>query len=233
MSALILALMSVVAPQALAAPGGAGVPTLVLPLRMQPGTVSDDALTHINRLYWHKAAGLKNTAAAPPTAIPPAVATMVNTGLPQCHRDDCMGHLAAQAGFKRVIWGWVARTPTDGFHLEARLINGKGVLVERAQHGCYSCDEAQFMGDVVDWDLTVLDREAVREGTLYVSSRPKGAQVRINGEDAGVTPLRGLRLEVGEYVVEVWKKGRKASRREVVIKPGRESRLGVKLKKSR
>ena len=154
MTALLLALITA------GAPSTGGVPTLVLPLRMQPGTVSDDALAQINRLYWHKMAALKNTAAAPPAAIPPAVATSVNTGLQQCQRDDCMGHLAGQAGFKRVVWGWVARTTTDGFHVEARLVGAKGELIERADSGCYSCDEAHMMGGLVDWDLTVLDKVA-------------------------------------------------------------------------
>lgn len=231
MTYLLLALLTVGTPSAQAAVGG--VPTLVLPLRMQPGTVSADSLTHINRLYWHKMASLTRMAAAPPSAIPPAVATSVNAGLLQCNRDDCMGHLAGQAGFKRVVWGWVARTTTDGFRIEARLADAKGRLVERTDYGCYSCDEANFMGGLVDWDVSVLDRAAPREGTLYVSSRPKGAKVRINGEDAGITPIRALRLEVGKYVIDVWKEGRRALRREVVVKPGRKTRLGVKLKKQK
>lgn len=206
---------------------------MVLPLRMPPGTVSSEALDQINRLYWHKMSSLPGIIALPTTAIPPAVAPAINSGLGQCKQDECMGHLAGQAGFKRVAWGWVVRTPTDGYHVEARLVNAKGVLIQRTDHGCYSCDQAQLMGGLVDWELVGFNRAPPGEGTLYVSSRPKGARVLIDGEEVGVTPLRGIKLEVGKHFVDVWTPGRKHVRREVTIKSGRESRVGIRLKKQR
>ena len=226
MTPLLLAIVA-------AGSGPGPVPTLVLPLRAERGSLSDEALGQINGLYWSGVSALEHVGAASQAAIPPDAASSVNAALPQCQKDECMGHLAGQAGFKRVMWGWVTPTSTAGFHVEVRLVDARGWLLERAVQGCYACDEAALMGGMVDWDLSVLDKPAPKQGVLHVSSRPKGAKVAINGELLGVTPLRRLSLDVGKHVVDVWAEGRKPVRKTVKIRAGKKSRLGVKLKKRR
>ncbi len=226
MSPLLLALVA-------AGSGSVGVPTLVLPLRAERGTLSDGAMGQINQLYWSGVSALEHVGAFSKAAIPSDVASSIHPALPQCQKDECMGHLAGQAGFKRVVWGWVTPTSTAGFHVEVRLVDARGWLLDRAVQGCYACDEAALMGGMVDWDLSALDKPAPKQGLLYVSSRPKGAQVAIKGEVMGVTPLRRLSLDVGKHIVDVWSDGRKPLRKTVKIRAGRESRLGVKLKKLR
>jgi hypothetical protein len=66
-------------------------------------------------------------------------------------------------------------------------------------------------------------------GALDVDSRPRGATVRVDGRQVGVTPLRLPSLAIGTHVVELDLAGYRLVRAEVAVERGRPSRLAVTL----
>jgi len=60
------------------------------------------------------------------------------------------------------------------------------------------------------------------KGTLTVDSYPSQAEVYINGEHIGTTPL-SKSLKIGKYIVEVKKEGYKVYSKEIEIKIGKET----------
>jgi len=60
------------------------------------------------------------------------------------------------------------------------------------------------------------------KGTITVDSYPSQAEVYINGEHIGTTPL-SKSLKIGKYIVEVKKEGYKVYSKEIEIKIGKET----------
>ncbi|MCX8094702.1 MAG: PEGA domain-containing protein [Caldisericia bacterium] len=60
------------------------------------------------------------------------------------------------------------------------------------------------------------------KGTLTIDSYPKEAEVYLNGENIGNTPI-SIKINVGKYSIEVKKEGYKDYKKEVEIKKGRET----------
>lgn len=67
-------------------------------------------------------------------------------------------------------------------------------------------------------------------GALKVTSEPAGAEVRINGEVAGVTPLELANVAKGRSVVAFALRGYAAETREISLRAGDEQSLHVQLK---
>jgi serine/threonine protein kinase len=65
---------------------------------------------------------------------------------------------------------------------------------------------------------------AAPPGRLLVRSSPSGAEVFVNGQRRGVTPLAVRDLPLGGYVVRVARPGFTASEQRVTLDPGRPSR---------
>ncbi len=62
--------------------------------------------------------------------------------------------------------------------------------------------------------------EALELGTLNIDSRPGGADVHINGESLGETPIEGLELPANQtYTVEVRRSGYRRWRRAILLRP--------------
>ncbi|MFM2152589.1 MAG: hypothetical protein RL199_1024, partial [Pseudomonadota bacterium] len=66
-------------------------------------------------------------------------------------------------------------------------------------------------------------------GTLLVLSTPFGAEVRLDGEPAGLTPLKRAEVLGGPHRVEVRKDGFKAVAREVDVEGDKTNKVEVKL----
>jgi hypothetical protein len=67
-------------------------------------------------------------------------------------------------------------------------------------------------------------------GMLVVTSTPPGATIRVDGEDAGITPMGGpLTLDATRHRVEVSLEGYLAATREIVVAPTQVVRLDVTL----
>ena len=68
------------------------------------------------------------------------------------------------------------------------------------------------------------------KGTLVVRSSVRGAQVLLNGLDAGVTPLKAMKLRPGKYRVEIKRLGFMPFRKRVKVTSGSTSMVKATLR---
>jgi hypothetical protein len=70
---------------------------------------------------------------------------------------------------------------------------------------------------------------AAIKGSIYVDSRPRGAQVTIDGRSAGVTPVQVPEVTMGRHVVRLEMAGYVPVSTDVVVSPGPPARLAYTL----
>jgi serine/threonine protein kinase len=70
-------------------------------------------------------------------------------------------------------------------------------------------------------------------GSVFVDSRPRGAQVTIDGRDAGVTPVQIPEVSLGRHSVRLELAGFKTLTADVVVTPGTPAKLAVTLEQVR
>lgn len=70
-------------------------------------------------------------------------------------------------------------------------------------------------------------------GTLDVTSRPSGAQVRVDGVPVGQTPIKGHPLPAGPHKVTVTRTGHQPQQQPVTVKAGSTATLAVALEPTR
>ncbi len=79
-------------------------------------------------------------------------------------------------------------------------------------------------------DVLNLDTAAwVPKGSLTVQSEPPGAEVIINGQSAGTTPINGKVLPQGEYSITVRRRGFRAEERALTVVGGKTYVLSPRL----
>lgn len=74
-----------------------------------------------------------------------------------------------------------------------------------------------------------LDRVLSGQGTLTLTSEPSAAQVVVAGRPVGVTPLRGVAMQAGDYTLTLQAPGYRPSEVRLRVLPAEETKKAVKL----
>lgn len=68
---------------------------------------------------------------------------------------------------------------------------------------------------------------------IDVTTKPESADVAIDGEKKGISPLRGIALEPGEHLITVSRNGFEPQKRKIKIKAGKKDAVRFKLKEDK
>lgn len=150
-----------------------------------------------------------------------------------CDDADCMKAIAAATGSTHVVQARVAVEDRD-YQVSVELFDGKsGQSLARSQEGCEICgiaDAGELMATAAATLRTKLDALASGPSTLEVTSEPAEAEVRIDGELVGVTPLQRS-VVPGKRVLRISKEGYITLEREVTFVEGVQESVSFELEK--
>lgn len=150
-----------------------------------------------------------------------------------CAKPRCFQGIAKAAGATHLVRARVLIDDRD-YDVQLELLDGAtGVSMARTSEDCEICgiaDAAGLMDSAAATLRTKLDALAKGPSTLVLTSSPSGAQVRIDGEIVGVTPLERP-LIAGKRVVRVGKDGFISVEREVTFVQGVTEKISFTLEK--
>ena len=150
-----------------------------------------------------------------------------------CEDAKCFQQIASATGATHVVRARVVVEDRD-FDVFIELYDGRtGTSLAKTAEGCEICGIADA-GNLVDSGAatlrTKLDALAKGPSTLTVVSTPPGAEVRIDGDIVGVTPLERP-VVPGKRVLRITKEGFIAVEREVTFVEGVSEQLKFELEK--
>lgn len=163
-----------------------------------------------------------------PDAVQGAKADAVDCGKPKC-----FAQIADATDATHVVRTKIVVRDRD-YDVEIELYDGRtGSSLAKTTEGCEICGIADA-ADLVDSGAatlrTKLDALAKGPSTVALTSSPDGAEVRIDGEIVGVTPLERP-VVPGKRVLRVSKEGYIAVEREVTFVEGVSEQLSFELEK--
>ena len=209
-------------------PGADGTPskTAVLPLAVE-GELPDadrDALTR------ELVEGLRRGAFV---VVDPAEVVGSSPAAEGCGDDTCYRKVAKAVGASHVVRARVTVRDRD-YDVAVALVDGKtGAILATSKEGCEICgiaDAGNLMATAAATLRTKLDALARGPSTLELVSSPSDAEVRIDGEIVGTTPLE-RQVIPGKHVLRVTKEGYIAVEREVTFVEGVQESLSFELDK--
>jgi hypothetical protein len=155
------------------------------------------------------------------------------SGASSCNDAGCFKKIASQTGATHIVRAEVTVKDRD-YNVRVQLIDGKsGTVMVKSAESCEICgitDAGSLMGSAAATLRTKLDALASGPATAVVTTEPAGAEVTIDGELAGVTPLE-RQVIPGKHVLRVSKEGYIAVEREVTFVEGGQETLPFTLEK--
>jgi hypothetical protein len=149
-----------------------------------------------------------------------------------CADDACVQRRASAHGARYVLRGTVEERDRN-FATTLQLLDATTLQpVAEARRDCEVCGTAELLETLADQGAALGTRPAVeapRLGMLVLRTRPAGAQVRVDGEAVGQTPLRHP-LPVGPHRVSFERAGHHPVERDVVAAAGVEELVEVELR---
>ena len=129
----------------------------------------------------------------------------------------CMAQIGSIFDAERLVWGRLTRSDqTWTLHLRGvEVTTGKALIDEKLTA---PRDPALLAAPAV---RLIVGGEAAIPRRVIIRTSPSGAQVTINGEPRGVTPL-SAELAPGEYRLELAMEGRETVRLPLAVHPGHE-----------
>jgi hypothetical protein len=154
-------------------------------------------------------------------------------GAAECQDSKCYTKVARATSATHVVRAKVTVRDRD-YDVEVELIDGgSGKVVATSKEGCEICgvvDAGSLMASASATLRTKLDALAKGPSTLRVTSTPEGAEVTVDGQIVGVTPV-SRPVIAGKRIVRVSKEGFIAVEREVTVVEGVAEELGFELEK--
>ena len=151
----------------------------------------------------------------------------------QCQDPKCVKSVGSKTGASHVVRARVEVVDRD-YKVEVELLDAKsGESIARSSEGCEICgivDAGAIVSTAAATLRTKLDALAKGPSTLSVVSDPTGAEVRIDGEVVGQTPL-DRPVVPGKRVLRVSKEGYIAIEREVTFVEGVQESVSFELDK--
>ena len=165
--------------------------------------------------------------------VPPADVLVADSSAGGCADKDCFVRVAKATRATHLVRAKVVVRDRD-YDVKVELVDGKtGAIVAKSEEGCEICgvvDAGSLMDSAAATLRTKLDALAKGPSVLTVKSEPAGAEVRIDGEIVGVTPLERPIIP-GDRVVRVSKEGFITIEREVTVVEGVAEEVSFGLEK--
>ncbi len=165
--------------------------------------------------------------------VAPADVLAKDADAADCAQAKCFERVAKNTDASHVVRATVIVRDRD-YDVAVELVDGKsGAVVARSKEGCEICgvvDAGKLMASAAATLRTKLDALAKGPSVLTIRSDPEGAEVTVDGEIVGVTPL-DRPIIAGKRVVRVTKEGYIAVEREVTVVEGVAEELGFTLEK--
>jgi len=208
------------------APGEAGATVAVLPLEVE-GELSD---ADRDALATQLVDGLERGAFG---VVRPEAVLSASPKAAGCTDSKCLSKIASESSATHVLRARVTVVDRD-YMVALELYDGRsGDSLAKTDEGCEICgitDAGALMETAAATLRTKLDALAKGPSTLSITSTPEGAEVLLDGEIIGVTPL--VRPVVpGKAVIRVSKEGFIAIEREVQLVEGVAESLTFELEK--
>lgn len=150
-----------------------------------------------------------------------------------CSKPGCMQKIAAATGASHIVRAIVEVVDRD-YTVRVELYDGSdGTKIVSASDGCEICGVADVGGLIETQAATLrtkLDALASGPGSIVVSSDPEGAEVTLDGEPFGVTPLDKPVIP-GDHVIRVSKDGYIAVQEKRTFVEGARESLSYELEK--
>lgn len=139
----------------------------------------------------------------------------------RCDDPACYQELGEKTGASLLVGGTIERAGPD-YQVEVYAVDSSsGEVVASVEGVCEICGVGE-LGDVVG-NLAARLRPAlettIQPTTLVVESDPSGAEVWVDGERMGDTPL-STAVAPGEHEIDVIKRGRRTEHVEASLRPG-------------
>lgn len=209
-----------------AAPGDGAATVAVLPLQVE-GELSPadrDSLTK------ELVSGLERGAFG---VVGPAAVLSASPKADGCAKSKCLAAAASDTGATHVLRARVTVVDRD-YSVAVELYDGRtGESLAKTDESCEICgitDAGNLMETAAATLRTKLDALAKGPSTLSIVSEPEGAEVRLDGEIIGVTPMERP-VVPGKAVVRVSKEGFIGIEREVELVEGVAESLTFELEK--
>ena len=213
-------------PAYLAAPSEGGAQAAILPLEVE-GELSE---ADRDRLTAELVGGLQRGDFA---VIAPSDVVAASSDAAGCAKAKCLQSTAADTGATHVLRAKVVVEDRD-YTVQVEVFDGAtGESLARTEEGCEICgiaDAGNLMATAAATLRTKLDALAKGPSTLTITSVPEGAEVLLDGEIIGVTPLERP-VVPGKGVVRVSKEGYIAIEREVTLVEGVAEKVSFELEK--
>lgn len=165
--------------------------------------------------------------------IEPSVVVERSSDAASCSKQKCLQAIAEDMGATHVLRARVTVEDRD-YDVDVELFDGSsGSSLAKTSEGCEICgiaDAGNLMETAAATLRTKLDALAKGPSTLALTSNPAGAEVRLDGEIIGVTPLKRP-VVPGKRVVRVSKEGYIAVEREVTFVEGVAEKVSFDLDK--
>lgn len=210
-----------------AAASGESVATVaVLPLQVEGELTPADRESLTNELV----SGLQRGAFG---VVGPAEVLTASPKAEGCTKAKCIASIASDANATHVLRARVTVLDRD-YAVTVQLYDGRtGDSLAKTDESCEICgiaDAGNLMETAAATLRTKLDALAKGPSTLSIVSEPEGAEVRLDGELFGVTPMDRLVIP-GKAVVRVSKEGFIGIEREVELVEGVAESLSFELEK--
>jgi TolB-like protein len=162
---------------------------------------------------------------------PDQVVAAVGDG--DCSKPNCMQKIAEKTGATHIVRAIVEVVDRD-YTVRVELYDGSdGTKIVSASDGCEICGVVDVGGLIETQAATLrtkLDALASGPASIVVTSNPEGAEVTLDGEPYGVTPL-DKPIVPGDHVIRVTKEGFIAVQEKRTFVEGARESLNYELEK--
>lgn len=224
--ALSLASLPTVVPLAFAAPPESGdTPrTAILPLVVEGALPDSDRETLTTELV----EGLQRGSFE--VVTPDQVSAAV--GNDDCSKPNCMEKIAKETGATHIVRAIIEVVDRD-YNVKLELYDAAGAKIVSTSDGCEICGVVDVGGLIETQAATMrtkLDALASGPASIGITSVPEGAEVTLDGEPFGTTPI-DKPIIPGDHVIRVSKEGYIAVQEKRTFVEGARETLNYELEK--
>lgn len=164
------------------------------------------------------------------TVVPPGeLSRAAGTKLAACRDAACLQDVAAKASASHLLRPSVRMQDSD-YVIALELVDGAtGAVAHQVTDTCELCGLVEAQAMARSLAASMKDHlAAAATGTVTITSTPSGAEVLVDGQPAGTTPLE-LSLAAGEHALVLRQAGRVDEERRVVVEAGSTAAVAVEL----
>jgi hypothetical protein len=163
------------------------------------------------------------------TVVPAAELAASGVALASCRDEACLQGLAGKTSATHFVRAAVRLEESD-YVIAVDVIDGAtGKVVHQASQTCELCGLSEALAVASTLAASLEPQLAVAAtGTVSIQSTPEGAQVLVDGEPAGTTPLE-LALAPGEHTIVLRRDGYVDDEHSVTVEAGATAEVAAEL----